>query len=337
MYLSERVRTTAAPIIEELAQLAAARRAAGQSVVNLGQGIADFPPPAVALEAARVALADPNTHRYSADAGLPILREAIARKWLRDTGAVIDPEHELIVTAGSNQAVALALLTCTDPGDTLLLPGPYYFNHEMTAHLVGLQVVEAPLAPEDGFALHWDRLAPHLTSRTRAVLLTTPSNPTGAVADPAALLQCAHELAARGITLIVDETYEYFVFGTARHLSVAADPALRPHVLTLGSFSKTFGMAGWRVGYLLAPPPVIAQALKVQDTLVICAPVLSQRAVAAVLDSDYYPWLAAGLAEMERRRAVLRAGLAQIPALAWRETRGSIFAFVTVQGGPPAG
>ncbi len=247
----------------------------------------------------------------------------------------VDPEREIIVTAGGNQAAALALLACADVGDEVLMPTPYYFNHEMAAHLTGLPVVEAPLRAEDGFQLTWERLAPHVTARTRAILFSTPSNPTGAVADPAALRACAHALVARGITIIVDETYEYFVYPPARHTSLIADPVLRPHVVTIGSFSKTFGMAGWRVGYLLAPPAVIAQGLKVQDTLVICAPVISQHAVAAVLESDYYPALAAQRAELETRRAVLRAGLARIPALAWHETYGSIFAFVRVLDGRP--
>ena len=179
------------------------------------------------------------------------------------------------------------------------------------------------------------RLAPHLTRRTRAVLFANPGNPTGAVTDPATLRACVAALAERGITSIVDETYEYLVYGAARHASPAADPALRPHVLTVGSFSKSFGLAGWRVGSLVAPPAAVAEGLKVQDTLVICAPVISQRAVAAALASDYYPRLAAQRAELEARRAALRAGLARIPRLAWHETFGALFAFVRVAGSPP--
>jgi aspartate/methionine/tyrosine aminotransferase len=335
MYLSRRVRTTAAPTIADLSELAAGLRAAGQSVVSLGQGMTDLPPPPVALAAARAALDDPATHRYSPDPGLPELRAAIARKWQRDAGIAIDPDREVIVTAGGNQAVALALLTAADPGDEVLLPTPYYFNHQMAVHLAGLAPVEAPLAEEEGYALTWERLAPHVTPRTRAVLWATPGNPTGAVTDPALLRACARECVARGLTIIVDETYEYLVYPPAQHLSPAADPALRPRVITVGSFSKSFGLAGWRVGYLLAPPEAITQGLKVQDTLVICAPVIGQRAVAAALESDYYPLLAAQRAEMEARRTVLRAGLAAIPRLTWHETHGAMFAFVRVEDARP--
>ena len=112
-------------------------------------------------------------------------------------------------------------------------------------------------------------------------------------------------------------------------------PALRPQVITVGSFSKSFGLAGWRVGYLFAPPAVGAQALKVQDTLVICAPVISQRAVTAILDSDYYPVLAAQRQTLATRRAALRAGLSTIPRLSWQETFGAMFAFVRVADSPP--
>ena len=335
MYLSSRVRDTMVPPIDHLAALAARLRAAGRDIVSLGQGLTDFPPPAVALAAAAAALRDPATHAYSPDPGLPALRAAIARKWQRDAGIPVDPERELIVTAGGNQAAVLALLTCADPGDEILLPAPYYFNHQMAVRLCGLVPVEAPLAEETGYALTWDRLAPHLTPRTRAVLFATPSNPTGAVTDPAGLRACAQALVARSITVIVDETYEYLVYGPTPHYSLAADPALRPQVITVGSFSKSFGLAGWRVGYLFAPPAVVAQALKVQDTLVICAPVISQRAVTAILESDYYPTLTAQRQELATRRAALRAGLAAIPRLTWQETCGAMFAFVRVADSPP--
>lgn len=335
MYLSQRVRATAIPVIDTLAQLAGELRAAGQEVVSLGQGMTDFPPPPAALAAAAAALGDPATHRYGPDPGLPELRAALAARWRRDAGIAVDPDREIIVTAGGNQAVVLALLTCTDPGDEVVLPAPYYFNHQMAVHLCGLVPVEAPLAEADGYALTWERLVPHLTARTRAVLFANPSNPTGAVSDPALLRTCVAALAERGITSIVDETYEYLVYGPARHVSPAADPALRPHVVTIGSFSKSFGLAGWRVGCLFAPPPVVAEGLKVQDTLVICAPVISQRAVAAALTGDYYPGLAAQRAELEARRATLRAGLARIPRLAWHETFGAMFAFVRVLESPP--
>jgi aminotransferase len=199
-----------------------------------------------------------------------------------------------------------------------------------------VRAVEAQLAPADGFALRWEHLAPHITPRTRAAVLTTPANPTGAVAAPVELRRIGHELAARGITIICDETYEYFVFDGATHTSPAADPDLRPHVVTVGSFSKTFGLAGWRVGCLVAPPAFTREALKVQDTLVICAPTPGQIAVAAALDSDYYPALAAQRAELATRRTALRTALAAVPALTWAETHGSLFAFLRVAGDPPA-
>ena len=205
----------------------------------------------------------------------------------------------------------------------------------MAVRLCGLVPVEVPLAEAAGYALTGEHLAPHLTARTRAVLFAPPSNPPGAVTDPTALRACAQALVARGITVIVDETDEYLVYGPTPHYSVAADPALRPHVLTIGSFSTSFGLAGWRVGYLLAPPAVVAEGLKVQDTLVICAPAISQRAVTAILDADYYPVLAAQRQELATRRAALRAGLTAIPRLRWQETCGAMFAFVRVEDSPP--
>jgi aspartate/methionine/tyrosine aminotransferase len=158
----------------------------------------------------------------------------------------------------------------------------------------------------------------------------TPNNPTGAVYDPGELARIGAACAERGVTLIADETYAFFVYGAARHTSLAALNGLREHVVTIGSFSKSFGLTGWRLGYLVGPADVVYEALKVQDSLVICAPVITQKAVLG--------GLAALDAALPERLAVLaaarRAGrLAGRPAeLSWQPTDGAIFALVRVAG-----
>lgn len=333
--LSRRVQKTVTPIIGDLRRLAAEVQREGRAVISLGQGIPAFDPPATALEATRNALAEPSTHKYSLDAGLPDARRAIAEKIAHDRGVRLDPDREIIITAGGNQAAILALMTTTDPDDEVLLPGPYYFNHEMAVGLTGGIPVEAPLREEDGFALHWERLEPYITKRTRVAFLLSPNNPTGAVYAEAALVECARKLIERGITPIVDETYEYFVYGSTQHASLLAHDDLRPHIISLGSFSKTFGMSGWRLGYACAPAEVIAEGVKVQDTLVICAPVISQRALTGALAGDFRSDLQAQIKEVNTRRLMVRDMVDSTPALRWTETYGAFYAFIHVTTSQP--
>jgi aspartate aminotransferase len=155
---------------------AAELRAEGHSVISLGQALPGFGPPSAAINAARAGLEHAATHIYSADAGLRSLREALCAR-LNAAGATTVVPDEVIVTAGGNQAFMLALMTLVDPGDEVLLPGPYFVNHEMAIAAFGAVPKEVPLSEERGFALSWEDLEPHISARTRAVVICTPSNP----------------------------------------------------------------------------------------------------------------------------------------------------------------
>jgi aspartate/methionine/tyrosine aminotransferase len=308
---------------------AAELRAEGHSVISLGQALPGFGPPPVAIEAAREALTQPGTHIYSADAGLLSLREALCEKLLARDGVDVSPD-EVIVTAGGNQAFMLGLMTLVDPGDEVLLPAPYFVNHEMAIAAFGAVPREIPLSEGSGFTLRWEDLEPHLSARTRAVVVCTPSNPTGAVVPPGELARVAAELRTRGVVLFADETYARFVYEGA-YSSLAALAGWRDNGVVLSTFSKSFGMTGWRVGYMLASPRVCEQAIKIQDAMIICAPVPSQVGVeAAIRRSWEYP--DSFRPELAARRAVLAEGLRAIPRLSWTPAPGGFFAFVRVQG-----
>jgi aminotransferase len=306
---------------------AAELRAAGHHVIALGQAIPGFPPPPAAIRAAQNALAAGTAHVYSADAGLPSLRAALCAR-LRETHDIVATPDEVIITSGGNQAFMLAMMTLVDPGDEVLLPAPYFVNHEMTVRAIGAVPVEVPLNESRGFALGWDDLEPHVSSSTRAVVVCTPSNPTGAVVEREEMVRIARELATRGVLLFADETYGRFVYGR-EFWSVAALPEWRENVILTGTFSKSFGMTGWRVGYLLADTGVTSQAIKIQDAMVICAPVLSQVAAEAALRESWdYPLSFHD--QLIARRRVLVDGLQTIPRLHWTPTAGAFFAFVRV-------
>lgn len=308
---------------------AAQLRASGHSVISLGQAVPRFGPPQAAIDAARSSLARDQTHVYSADAGLRSLRAALSEKLLASQGVSATPE-EILITAGGNQAFMLAVLTLLDAGDEVLVPAPYFVNHEMALAACGTVPIEVPLVEQRGFALRWEDLAPHVSARTRAVVVCTPSNPTGAVVGGDEMFRIARELAARQVLLIVDETYAHFVYDEA-FTSVAALPEWRENVIVVSTFSKSFGMTGWRVGYLLAAPHVCEQAVKIHDAMIICAPVPSQIGVEAAVreDWDYPLTFKDGL---RTRRELLHARINGIPGLHWTRTGGGFFAFVRVDG-----
>ena len=330
MQIAERVRTLTPALIDVIKARTDELRQAGADIVNLGQAIPNLPPSPKALEAARRALVEPDTHVYSPDAGLLALRQALAAALAREHDLSADPEREILITAGANQAFLLALLTLLEPGDRVVLPGPYFFNHEMAVRIASGIPAEAPLDPAAGFQLRVEDLRPYLKG-ARAVVLCSPNNPTGTVYDPAELARLARELAARDIALLVDETYRHLVYGEARYFNPAALPEAHDTVITVGSFSKSYSLTGWRVGYMVAPALFVEEAIKVQDTMIICAAVVAQKAALGALQEGP-EFIVARRAALDRRRRLLAQGLAAIPSLHWQPTEGAFFAFVRVEG-----
>jgi aspartate/methionine/tyrosine aminotransferase len=329
VHIPARVRQIELPQFDVLNEIAATWRAKGADVITLGQGLPGFDTPHVAIEALRAAAADGSSHIYSADAGLLDVRTALARS-LTPLGAEIDPKDEVIITAGGNQAFQLAMTTLIDPGDEVILVAPYFLNHQMAVQSVGATPVEARTAADTAFVPTWDAVAPHVGPRTRAVVLVTPSNPTGAVTPAAEVERMIRECASRGLVLVVDETYLRFVYDGEPATALAA-PAWRDTVVVVGSFSKQFAITGWRCGYLVANADVIAEAMKIQDVMVICAPVPVQRAVAAILD-DEPDYARRWLPELQQRRDLLLRELSTIPGCLPVTPRGAFFVMVKVTG-----
>ena len=297
-------------------------------MISLGQAVPSFGPPPAALDAVRDGLRHTDTHLYSADAGLASLRQVLCDRLEQAQGVRVTPD-EVIITAGGNQAFMLALMTLVDPGDEVLLPSPYFVNHEMAIAAFGAVPREVPVSEKRGFELQWDDLEPFVTSRTRGVVICTPSNPTGAVVGREHMARLVRETAARRITLFCDETYGRFVYG-AEFASLAASPGWRDSGVVVSTFSKSFGMPGWRVGYVLAPREICDAAIRIQDAMIICAPVISQVGVEAAIRQNWdYP--AAFISELVARRRLMAEEIATIPRLHWTPTAGGFFAFVGVQ------
>ena len=324
-----RIRSLELPPFDPLNRRAAELRASGHPVISLGQAVPFFPPPDAAIAAAREALGGPEVHRYVTDPGLPALRAILAERLASTIGAAIASD-DVVITAGGNHAFTLALATLVDAGDEVVLPATYFTNHQMAVVAAGADAIEAPVADRATFAVRWSDVEPHLTARTKAVVLCNPSNPTGAPVDASDGRLIVERLSSRGVFVISDDTYMQFVYDGA-HWSAASVPAWRRNVVFVGTFSKAFGMMGWRVGFFLADAAICEQAVKVQDAMIICAPAISQMAAAAAVREAWsYPLSFHD--ELRRRRAVLADGLAAIPRLHWTPTRGGLFAFARVDG-----
>ena len=271
--------------------------------VSLGQGMVAYGPPPEALAAIPRFLEDPAAHRYGPVEGLPALVDLVARKLAVENG--FDPAvSRVVITAGGNLAFVNAVLAIADPGDEIVLVAPYYFNHEMAVVMAGCRPVVVP--SDARYQLQIDRLRDALTPTTRAIVTISPNNPSGAV-YPEADLRAVNALCAeRGMYHIADEVYEYFTYGSARHFSPGSVAGAGAHTISLYSLSKAYGFASWRIGYMAIPHALSEAVNKIQDTLLICPPHVSQAAAAGALSVGraYCDRFVAGLAGV--REAVLR-------------------------------
>jgi len=251
--------------------------------ISLGQGVVNYGPPPAALEQISRFLADPQNHKYQPVHGLPMLLEALAAKLKSENGLLTGAANQIVVTAGANMAFMNAVLAVADPGDEIILQAPYYFNHEMAVTLAACRPVL--VATDENYQLRPEAIRHAITAKTRAVATISPNNPTGAVYSEAALREVNRICADRGLYHINDEAYENFIYNDARHFSPGSIPGSEPHTISLFSLSKAYGFASWRIGYMVIPQGLFVSVKKIQDTILICAPVISQFAALGALQA----------------------------------------------------
>ena len=308
--------------------------------LSLAQGMVSWGPPpgvadAVAQAATELAAAEAAPlNAYGAMAGDPALLEAIRRDLTTPTraGGPLDlAGAELLVTAGSNMAFNAIAQVITDPGDELILPLPYYFNHVMAVQLAGgvAVPVDAGLVPDP------ERLAAAITPRTRAIVTVSPNNPSGVVMPQPVLAAINRLCAARGLFHIHDEAYEHFVHGPTPHWSPGSQAGAGAHTISLFSLSKAYGMAGWRLGYGVVPAQLLPGLAQVQDTVLICPPRLTQAVAVAALAAGP-GWCApriAALAGLQRQliAAVAQAQAGGLPLRLLAEPDGAFYGLLALE------
>ncbi len=298
MALSDRLELVNPSEIRKLFDLAAGM----EDVISLGIGEPDFDTPEHIKEYAKEALDKGYTH-YGPNAGLPMLREAIAEKLKKQNGIEADPKTEIMVLAGANQAFLMGLATFLKDGEEVLIPSPMFVSYAPAVILAGGRPVEVPTYEENDFRLSVDDLEEHVTDKTRALIINSPNNPTGAVLTRKDLEEIADFAVEHDLIILSDEVYEHFVYDEAKHHSIASLEGMFERTITINGFSKTFAMTGWRLGFVAAPGWIIERMVRFQMYNATCPVTFTQYAAAKAL-GDERSWRAVEemRKEYERRR-----------------------------------
>jgi aspartate aminotransferase len=310
---------------------AKALKAAGRPVIGFGAGEPDFPTPDYIVDAAVAAARDPKNHRYSPAGGLPELKQAIADKTRRDSGYEIEAS-QVLVTNGGKHAVYNAFATLLDPGDEVLLPAPYWTTYPETIRLAGGVPVEVLADESQNYCVTVEQLEAARTSKTKALLFCSPSNPTGAVDSPEAIEAIGRWALEHDLWVITDEIYEHLTYGDVRATSIpVAVPELADKTVVLNGVAKTYAMTGWRVGWMIGPKDVIKAATNLQShqTSNVCN--IAQRAALAAVSGDLSAVDEMKVAFDRRRRTMVRM-LNEIPGVECPEPTGAFYAYPSVKG-----
>jgi aminotransferase len=294
--------------------------------VNLAQGMPDFPPPAVLIEAAHRAI-DGDFHQYAVTWGAPRLRRAIADKYRRFYAMEVEPDRHVTVCCGSTETMLATLLAVLNPGDEVIIFEPFYENYGPGCIISGAVPVFVPLEPPE-FSFDPDRLRGAVSPRTRAIIVNTPNNPTGKVFARAELEAIADLCLHHDLLAITDEIYEHIVYDGLAHTPLATLPGMAERTITISGISKSYSVTGWRVGYAIAPEALSLGIRRAHDFVTVGAPHPFQEAAVAALTlpDSYYVWLR-GM--YEAKRDLLLGHLRAAGFVAW-PPRGAYYILTDV-------
>ncbi|MGC9075879.1 MAG: pyridoxal phosphate-dependent aminotransferase [Conexivisphaera sp.] len=299
-------------------------------VVNLTLGEPDAATPANVRDAARRALEEGFTH-YTPNAGLPELRRAISERYMREYGAHVDQE-EVLVTQGGSQAILEAMAAVMDEGDSVLVPTPAFVGYAGAASLLGIRAIEVETSADGGFMPTVESLRAAADGRTRAIIVNSPGNPTGAVYSRRTIEEIISFAEERDLWIISDEVYEKFIYG-AEFVSLSSfDPDVRGRTIIVNSFSKTYAMTGWRLGYMIAPKSVVEAAVKFQMYDAVCPSSIAQRAAVEALRGPQ-DFTSSYVAEVGRRLDYAYSRLSSMRGVRVVRPRGAFYIFPRIDLG----
>ena len=309
-------------VIREMTRLSLKHKA-----INLAQGFPDFPCPPELKEAACASVTCDH-NQYAITWGAKELRDALAARVKTFNRMDLDPEAEITVTCGSTEAMMASMLALIQPGDEVIVPEPFYENYGPDTQISGAVPRYVPLKGD--FSIDEEKMKAAFTKKTRAVILNTPNNPTGKVFTRSELAFIADLCIDHNAVAITDEIYEHIVYDGHRHVSMGSLDGMHDRTITIGSFSKTYSVTGWRVGYALADEAISARIRKIHDFLTVGAPAPLQQACVAALNlpESYYQELAA---EYDRKRKLLYTGLKKA-GFACELPEGAYYIFTDISG-----
>jgi aminotransferase len=298
-------------------------------VIRLEAGEPDFNTPRHICEAAERAMREGKTH-YTSSRGMLELRKAIAEKARKENGIDADPEEEIVVTAGASCAVYLAIHTVIEEGDEVLIPDPTWPAYEACVKLAGGKPIPYSLTEERGFRFDIDEIQKLITKRTKMIIVTSPSNPTGGVIPLRDLKDLADVAIKHDLIVLSDEVYEKIIYDGHTHHSIASLPEMKERCITVNSLSKTYAMTGWRLGYAIAPKDIASQMAKLNLFVNSCPSSISQEAGLAALTGPQDE-VKRMVEEYARRRRIIVDGLKNIKGFRINPPMGAFYAFPNIQ------
>lgn len=322
--VSARLKGSSVSVIKEMMYLGAKERESGKSIVSLGVGLPFYPAPDfIHQHAIKQLKQKADIDKYTLLIGLPKLREIIAQKSSNDLGFPMTTD-EILITPGSMAALFYSVLALVNPGEEVILPSPYFSSHAEQISLAQGKIVPVPMIKDKfkGYRLDIKAIEKAANKKTKAIVINNPHNPTGAVYKEEELRELARILIRKNLYLITDEVYDYLIYDDVKYFNIAAIRELWPKVIRCCSFSKKYGMMGWRVGYLQTNKDLLLQILKIHDANIVCAPHISQEAAISALTgpqtivNHHVKWL-------EQNRQIIMSRLDKLK---------SLFEYVAPQG-----
>ena len=322
-YLASKVSSLKPSGIRKFFDIAATMK----DVISLGIGEPDFTTPDPILEAGRRSLERGETH-YTSNAGISELREALTDHLEKMYGVVYNPANEVVISVGGSEALYLAATALLEPGEEVIIPTPCFVSYQAEVELAGGVAVEVPSLMEDNFVLNPAKIEAAVTPRTKAILISYPCNPTGAVAERETLLEVLRIAEKYDLIVISDEIYDQLVYGDHQHVCFSALPGAWGRTLLLGGFSKDYAMTGWRIGFAAGPADIISGLVRIHQYTIMCAPTTAQAAAVTAL-KEGRPYVEEMVAEYDRRRKLIVKGMNEI-GLPTFEPKGAFYAFPKV-------
>jgi aminotransferase len=298
-------------------------------VINLSIGEPDFDTPPHIIEAAIRAMKAGYTH-YTVNAGFSEFRKTVSEKLRKENGIDADPEEEIMATAGGMGGLSLAMLTIIDPGDEVLIPNPGFPNYAAQVVLAGGKPISYPLKEENNFRVDVNDIVKKITKKTKVILVNSPSNPTGSVLKEKELKNIADIALEHELLVISDEAYEAILYDGAKHISIASLPEMKEKTISIFTFSKTYAMTGWRIGFAVAQKEIIEGMLELQEHILVHPSSISQMAAIAALrgSKDYTQMM---LKEYAERREIITEELNSMPRVTCLKPEGAFYVFPNIK------